>query len=66
MDKHYDVYDSRGTFPISSFELYKDAELWIAEQEHPEDFDIVLVEVQECSSPMNLFLSSGTLTRNKK
>jgi hypothetical protein len=65
MDKHYDVYNIK-TNEITPFDLLKDAELWVTEQEHPEDFDIIPVEVLECSSPMNLFLSSGTLTRNKK
>jgi hypothetical protein len=66
MSKHYDVYNLRTSEVVTEFELLKDAELWIAEQEIPGDYETIAVEVTECNSPMNLFLSHGTLTRNKK
>ena len=56
MAKHYDVYNIRSNEVTEAFDLQKDAELWIAEQEHPEDYEIIPVEVFD-AHPMNLFLS---------
>ena len=66
MDKHYDVCNATTGEVVDDFDDLKDAELWIAEQSIPSAYEIVPVEVQECSTPLNLFLSHGMLTRNKK
>ena len=64
-NNHYDVCDKSGT-PVVAFDLLKDAELWVAEQSSPNDYEIIPVVIHECSTPLNLFLGHGMLTRNKK
>ena len=66
MDRHYDVVNNRTGVVVDVFDSLKDAELWIAEQLHPNNYEVVPVEIQECSTPLNLFLDSSNLTRNKK
>jgi len=66
MADHYDIYDNSKNIVVTDFELLKDAELWVIEQDHPENFEVIPVEVHKCSSPMNLFLDNSGLTRNKK
>ena len=62
----YDIYSNRTKKVVTDFDSLKDAELWVAEQYTPSDYEIIPVEVTECNQPLNLFLSHGVLTRNKK
>jgi len=58
----YEVIDNHGSL-IDTFDLLKDAELFIAEQPAPTNYDIREINECECKKPMNLFLSQGGLTK---